>query len=114
MVLSARTRLLAGSITTDEPPGHPERRAGQQAWRVPEPHRATAEGRIRVSARTPPTPQTSRGPLTVGLSGGRTLGLGDYNGRSARQMNSSMMTGFYPWLGYKVNDRVSVWGVTGY
>ncbi len=24
------------------------------------------------------------------------------------------MTGFYPWLGYKVNDRVSVWGVTGY
>ena len=24
------------------------------------------------------------------------------------------MTGFYPWLGYQVNDRVSVWGVTGY
>ena len=23
-------------------------------------------------------------------------------------------TGLYPWLGYKVNDRVSVWGVTGY
>ena len=23
------------------------------------------------------------------------------------------MTGLYPWLGYKVNDRVSVWGVTG-
>ena len=24
------------------------------------------------------------------------------------------MTGLYPWLGYKLSDRVSVWGVTGY
>ena len=24
------------------------------------------------------------------------------------------MTGFYPWVGYQVNERVSVWGVTGY
>ena len=24
------------------------------------------------------------------------------------------MTGLYPWLGYTVSDRVSVWGVTGY
>ena len=24
------------------------------------------------------------------------------------------MTGLYPWLGYQVTDRVSVWGVTGY
>ena len=55
----------------------------------------------------------SRGPLIVGLSVGRTLGLGGYGGRSAGQVTSSM-TGFYPWLGYQVNDRVSVWGVTGY
>ena len=54
-----------------------------------------------------------RGALTVGLSVGRTLGLGGYGGRSAGQVTSSM-TGFYPWLGYQVNDRVSVWGVTGY
>ena len=54
-----------------------------------------------------------RGPLTVGLSVGRTLGLGGYGGPSAGQVTSSM-TGFYPWLGYQVNDRVSVWGVTGY
>ncbi len=27
---------------------------------------------------------------------------------------STSMTGFYPWVGYRVNDRVSVWGVTGY
>ena len=54
-----------------------------------------------------------RGPLTVGLSVGRSLGLGGYGGPSAGQVTSSM-TGFYPWLGYQVNDRVSVWGVTGY
>ena len=55
----------------------------------------------------------TRGALVVGLSVGRTLGLGGYSGPSARQMISSM-TGFYPWVGYQVNDRVSVWGVTGY
>ena len=44
---------------------------------------------------------------------GRSLGLGGYGGPSAGQVTSSM-TGFYPWLGYQVNDRVSVWGVTGY
>ena len=55
----------------------------------------------------------ARGPLTVGLSVGHTRGLGGYDGRSAGAMTTSM-TGFYPWLGYRVNDRVSVWGVTGY
>ena len=55
----------------------------------------------------------SRGALTLGLSVGRTLGLGGYSGPSGGQMNTSM-TGFYPWVGYQINDRVSVWGVTGY
>ena len=55
----------------------------------------------------------SRGALTVGLSVGRTLGLGGYDGPSGGRMSTSM-TGFYPWVGYQVNDRVSVWGVTGY
>ena len=55
----------------------------------------------------------SRGALTVGLSVGRTLGLGGYSGPSGGRMTTSM-TGFYPWVGYQVNDRVSVWGVTGY
>ncbi len=27
---------------------------------------------------------------------------------------STSMTGVYPWVGYQVNDRVSVWGTTGY
>ena len=55
----------------------------------------------------------ARGPLTVGLSVGHTRGLGGYGGRSAGAMTTSM-TGFYPWLGYQVSDRVSVWAVTGY
>ena len=55
----------------------------------------------------------ARGPLTVGLSVGRTRGLGGYTGRSAGAMTTAM-TGFYPWLGYRVNDRFSVWAVTGY
>ena len=55
----------------------------------------------------------ARGPLTLGLSVGRTLGLGGYSGPSGGRMSTSM-TGFYPWVGYQVNDRVSVWGVTGY
>ena len=55
----------------------------------------------------------ARGPLTVGLSVGRTLGMGGYSGPSGGQMTTSM-TGFYPWVGYQVNDRVSVWGTSGY
>ncbi len=55
----------------------------------------------------------ARGPLTVGLSVGRTLGMGGYSGPSGGQMTTSM-TGFYPWVGYQLNDRVSVWGTTGY
>ena len=56
----------------------------------------------------------SRGALTLGLSVGRTLGLGGYRrDASAGQMTTSM-TGFHPWVGYQVNERVSVWGVTGY
>ena len=51
----------------------------------------------------------SRGPLTVGLSVGRTLGLGGYRGPSGGRMSTSM-TGFYRWVGYQLNDRVSVWG----
>ena len=32
----------------------------------------------------------------------------------ALQRMSMSMTGFYPWVGYQVNDKVSVWGLTGY
>ena len=53
------------------------------------------------------------GQLTLGLSVGRTFGMGGYSGPSCGRMTTSM-TRFYPWVGYQVNDRVSVWGTTGY
>ena len=55
----------------------------------------------------------TRGRLVAGLSLARSHGLGGYDGRHVGQVESSA-TGLYPWLGYRVNDRVSVWGVTGY
>ena len=55
----------------------------------------------------------TRGRLVAGLSLARSQGLGGYDGRHVGQVEASA-TGLYPWLGYKVNDRVSVWGVTGY
>ncbi|MCY4638627.1 MAG: hypothetical protein OXG04_29690, partial [Acidobacteria bacterium] len=56
----------------------------------------------------------ARGALTLGLSVGRTLGLGGFSrGTRGGQMSTSM-AGFYPWVGYQANDRVSVWGTTGY
>ncbi len=53
------------------------------------------------------------GPLVVGLSLAHSRGLGGYSGVASGQVASSV-TGLYPWLGYRVSDRVSVWGVTGY
>ena len=55
----------------------------------------------------------SRGRLVAGLALARSRGLGGYDGRHIGEVESSA-TGVYPWLGYRVNDRVSVWGVTGY
>ena len=55
----------------------------------------------------------TRGRLVAGLSLARSEGLGGYDGRHPGQLESSA-TGLYPWLGYRVGDRVSVWGVTGY
>ena len=55
----------------------------------------------------------AKGPLVAGLSLSHSRGLGSYDGLAVGQVASSV-TGLYPWLGYKVTDRVSVWGVTGY
>ena len=55
----------------------------------------------------------AKGPLVVGLSLANSRGLGEYaSGDSGRV--ASAVTGLYPWLGYRLTDRVSVWGVTGY
>ena len=55
----------------------------------------------------------ARGPLVTGLSLAHSRGLGGYDGVSAGRV-ASAVTGLYPWLGYQVSERVSVWGVTGY
>ena len=55
----------------------------------------------------------AKGPLVTGLSLSHSRGLGEYAGVTGGQV-ASAVTGLYPWLGYKLSDRVSVWGVTGY
>ena len=55
----------------------------------------------------------ARGPLVTGLSLAHSRGLAGYDGVSAGRA-ASAVTGLYPWLGYQVSERVSVWGVTGY
>ena len=55
----------------------------------------------------------AKGPLVMGLSLANSRGLGNYAGETDGRMASSV-TGLYPWLGYRVTDRVTVWGVTGY
>ena len=55
----------------------------------------------------------AKGPLVTGLSLSNSQGLGEYAGVTSGHV-ASAVTGLYPWLGYKLSDRVSVWGVTGY
>ena len=55
----------------------------------------------------------AKGPMVVGLSLAHSRGLGGYDGVTTGRVASSV-TGLYPWLGYRLTDRVSVWGVTGY
>ena len=55
----------------------------------------------------------AKGPVVVGLSLANSRGLGNYAGVDAGRVATSV-TGLYPWLGYRVTDRVTVWGVTGY
>ena len=53
------------------------------------------------------------GPLVAGLSLSHSRGRGGYSGADVGEVTSSV-TGLYPWLGYKVTDRITLWGVTGY
>ncbi len=55
----------------------------------------------------------AKGPVVVGLSLANSRGLGRYAAVDAGRVATSV-TGFYPWLGYRATDRVTVWGVTGY
>ena len=55
----------------------------------------------------------AKGPLVTGLSLSHSRGLGGYTGVDVGEVTSSV-TGLYPWAGYKVSDRITLWGVTGY
>ena len=55
----------------------------------------------------------AKGAVVLGLSLANSRGLGSYAGVDAGRVATSV-TGLYPWLGYRVTDRVTVWGVTGY
>ena len=55
----------------------------------------------------------ARGPLVAGLSLAHSRGQGGYQGADDGDVASSV-TGLYPWLGYQVTDRITLWGVTGY
>ena len=55
----------------------------------------------------------AKGRMVAGLSLARSQSLGGYQGEGAGQVDSAV-TGLYPWLGYQISERVSVWGVTGY
>ena len=55
----------------------------------------------------------AKGPMVAGLSLSHSRGLGEYTGVAAGRVGSAV-TGLYPWLGYRANERVTVWGVAGY
>ena len=55
----------------------------------------------------------TRGRLTTGVSMARSQGQGRYDGSTSGTAEAST-TGLYPWLGYRLNERVSVWSVTGW
>ena len=68
------------------------------------------DGRVRTSMFGA---DYATGPLVAGLSLAHSRGRGGYSGVDAGEVTSSV-TGLYPWLGYRVTDRITLWGVTGY
>ena len=55
----------------------------------------------------------SKGRMVTGVSLAHSRGLGSYAGVDSGRMTSAV-TGLYPWIGYKANERVTVWTVAGY
>ena len=56
----------------------------------------------------------ARGAVTAGLVVSRSRGEGSYRGESGGGAITSSLTGVYPWGGYALSERLSVWGVAGY
>ena len=77
---------------------------------------AGRDGRLSLGGRVRTTmfgADYAKGPLITGLSLSHSRGLGEYTGVDVGEVTSAV-TGLYPWLGYKVSDRITLWGVTGY
>ena len=55
----------------------------------------------------------AQGPWTGGSVLSHSSGEGEYNGEAAGKVEASM-TALTPWAGYKVTERLSVWGALGY
>ena len=55
----------------------------------------------------------ARGPLAGGAVLSNSRGEGGYGGDAAGRVEASM-TALTPWAGYKVSERLSVWGALGY
>ena len=55
----------------------------------------------------------AQGPWTGGAVLSHSSGEGGYNGEAAGKVEASM-TALTPWAGYKVTERLSVWGALGY
>ena len=56
----------------------------------------------------------THGRTTLGLAMAHSRGEGAYQGPSGDGEIETTLTGLYPWGRYELNDRLSVWGVTGY
>ena len=55
----------------------------------------------------------ARNSWILGVAVGNSHGVGDYRGEGAGRLESSVR-GFYPWVGYRPTERISVWAVSGY
>ena len=55
----------------------------------------------------------AKGPLTGGAVLSHSSGEGSHSGDAAGKVEASM-TALTPWAGYKVTERLSVWGALGY
>ena len=71
--------------------------------------RSTAKWQAACLART-----GRGGAVTAGLVVSRSRGEGSYRGEAGSGATTSSLTGVYPWGGYALSERLSVWGVAGY
>ena len=55
-----------------------------------------------------------RGPWLAGLALSHSSGVGGYGGAHSPDDIEALLTGLYPYAGYRVTDRLSIWGVGGH